>query len=361
MGLQYAPRLDTDGLIFTYQPGQTTIFNNFTASNAPDVSPASQGCFTGPRRKTTADGKNTVYDDRNNEYSGQPVLEIANLESSIYDLDISQTSTYTISLWVRLVQFPSKYDGTPGFSRSSGLPTKSKRAALARFDFKDNPETNHSNGYIEFGAMAPYYRNFNNVYNYKSIFTPISFGAAICTKTHMQTVYTDYKFNLNEWYLLTLQLKSSTTFELPGQSLSVKMFVNDSQENIASCLGVAWRQTQSYGNINNSIKKRFTGTVAGQPGFINRATGGTVYNNSFLNFSFFRFFNLSKLNYASFSPIKSFGSVNNNSNNGSTIPASPSQHTSFYKFSSSVNFGQLYIYNKPFNSLTYNNFKSLYT
>jgi hypothetical protein len=83
MGLNYSPKLNTEGLIFTYQPGQTTIFNNFTASSAPDVNSASRGSFIGPRRKST--DFPTVFDDRNSEYAGQPVLEIANIENSIYD------------------------------------------------------------------------------------------------------------------------------------------------------------------------------------------------------------------------------------------------------------------------------------
>lgn len=354
MGLQYSPKLDTDGLIFTYQPGQTTIFNNFTASNAPDVSPPSQGCFTGPRR--TYEG---VYDDRSSTYAGQPVLEIANLESSIYNLDASQTNTYTISLWVRLVQFPSKYYNTRGYDRSSGQNIKSKRASLARFDFRNT--TGHKNGYIEFGAMAPYYRDSDNVYSYKSVFSPISFGAAICGAKHMNTVYTDYKFNLNEWYLITLQLKGASTFNNTVQSLNVKMFINGVQENIASCLGIAWRQNSFYGKSRPSIKKRNEGTVAAQPGFANRATGGQIDNASSQQLFYNNFPDLSALNYASFSPIKGFGSVYAMANNGTTQPLTPSQHTSFYKFSSSVNFGQLYIYNKPFDSSIYNNFKSLYT
>lgn len=358
MGLNYSPKLDTNGLIFTYQPGQTTIFNNFTETLAPDVDPASRGAFIGPRRKSL--NVSTVFDDRTTQYAGQPVLEIANIENSIYDLDVSQINTYTISLWVRLVQFPSKYDGTVGFNRSNEQVTKSKRAALARFDFRINPTTNHDNGYIEFGAMAPYYIDSDNVYNYKSVFSPISFGAAICTRTYIQTVYTDYKFNLNEWYLITLQLEGSATLNNKQQTLNVKMFVNDSQENIAACRGIAWRQSANYGNTGPSYRKRYQGIVAAQPGFKNRATGGTIYNNSSLNLLFNNFFNLSKFNYASFSPIKTFGPVNFNVNDGINPPINSSD-SSFYKFSSSVNFGQLYIYTKPFNNSIYQNFRSLYT
>jgi hypothetical protein len=357
MGLQYAPRLDTDGLIFTYQPGQTTIFNNFTATNAPDVSPASNGCFTGPRRKYEG-----VYDDRSNTYNGQPVLEIANLGGSIYNLNASQTSTYTISLWVRLVQFPSKYLGTSSVNRGSRQVTKSKRAALARFDFRNTP--GYNNGYIEFGAMAPYYLDSAGDYTYKSVFSPISFGAAICGAKYITTVYTDYKFNLNEWYLITLQLESNTNFSNISQALNVKMFVNNTQENIAKCLGVAWRQTGTRApGKPKQPRKRYTGKVAAQPGFANSIGANTSFsaNAAFQTITYSDFFNLSALNYASFSPIRTFGRLNKGVNDGINTPFNAGASSSFYKYSSSVNFGQLYIYNKPFNTSTYSNFKSLYT
>ena len=361
MALNYSPKLDTNGLLFTYQPGQTTIFNNFTASLAPDVNPASRGSFIGPRRKSQNDP--TVFDDRDTTYWGQSVLEIANIGNSIYNLDVSQTSTYTVSLWVRLVQFPSKYSGTQGLQRASKLPTKSKRAALARLDFKSNPATNHNNGYIEFGAMAPYYLDSAGDYTYKSVFNPISFGAAICTQTYIQTVYTDYKFNLNEWYLITLQLESNTTFNNNQQTLNVKMFVNNSQENIASCLGIAWRQNSSYGNTGHSYRKRYQGKVAAQPGFANSIGANTSFavNAASQTLIYNNFFNLSKLNYASFSPIKTFGPVSSNPNDGINPPINSNPNSSFYKMSSSVNFGQLYIYTKPFNNSIYQNFRSLYT
>lgn len=361
MALNYSPKLDTDGLLFTYQPGQTTIFNNFTETTAPDVSSPTRGSFIGPRRKCNS--APTVFDDKSTTYWGQSTLEIVNIENSIYDLNVSQTNTYTISLWVRLVEFPSKYEGTGGFQRSNEQTTKSKRAALARFDFKTNPATNHDNGYIEFGAMAPYYLDSAGDYTYKSVFNPISFGAAICTRTYIQTVYTDYKFNLNEWYLITLQIKGNSTLNNKQQILNVKMFVNDSQENIASCLGIAWRQNSSNGNTGNSYRKRYQGKVAAQPGFANSIGANTSFavNAASQTLIYNNFFNLSKLNYASFSPIKTFGPVSSNPNDGINPPINSNPNSSFYKMSSSVNFGQLYIYTKPFNNSIYQNFRSLYT
>ena len=363
MGLQYSPKLDTDGLIFTYQPGQTTIFNNFTASNAPDVSPASQGCFTGPRRKNSE--YTEVYDDTNSveNYQGRPTLSLQNITNSVYNLNTASTNTYTVSLWVRVVQFPTKYSNTAAYKNDPGDPefvTKSKRAVLAKFDYSYSGAGNQYNGFIQFGAMAPYYKNFSGTPNYKSVFAPISFGAAICCAKYQASVYTDYKFNLNEWYLLTIQLESNSNFSTTSQTLNVKMFVNNSQENIAKCLGIAWKQNSK----GTSRVKRSQGIVAGQPGFYNCATGGTVSNASSQSITYNYFMNLARLNCISYSPILQFGNngVGFGSNNSSNQPVQSSvYHSSTLQVGSSINFGQTYIYNTTFNSSLYTQFKSLYS
>ena len=367
MGLNYSPKLDTDGLIFTYQPGQTTIFNNFTASLAPDVNPASRGSFIGPRRKNSE--YTEVYDDTNSVdgYQRIPTLSLQNITNSVYNLNTASTNIYTVSLWVKIVQFPTKYqrtisyrsqgdpekwDGTPG------LVTKSKRAALAKFDYSYSGTGDQYNGFIQFGAMAPYYKNASGTPNYKSVFSPISFGAAICCAKYQASVYTDYKFNLNEWYLLTIQLESNSNFSTTSQTLNVKMFVNNSQENIAKCLGIAWKQNSK----GPSRVKRSRGIVAGQPGFYNCLTGGTVSNASSQSITYNYFMNLARLNCISYSPVLQFNSVNYNGNEGTNTPVqSVTGHSSTLQVGSSINFGQTYIYNTTFNSSLYTQFKSLYS
>ena len=213
--------------------------------------------------------------------------------------------------------------------------------------------------------MAPYYKNASGTPNYKSVFAPISFGAAICGAKYQTSVYTDYKFNLNEWYLITLQLESTSTFASAAQTLNVKMFVNNSQENIAKCLGIAWKQGSKLGlNGPNSVKRK-QGVVAGQPGFYNCLTGGTVSNASSQNITYNYFMNLSRLNCVSYSPILKFGAQgvsNSGFNNGSNLPIlSANGHSSTFQVGSSVNFGQVYIYNTTFDSSLYTQFRSLYS
>ena len=370
MGLNYSPKLNTDGLIFTHQPGQTTIFNNFTSSLAPDANAPIKGTATGPRRKNV--NFTAVYDDTNSVdgYAGLPTLSLQNIASSVYSLNTASTTIYTVSLWVKVVQFPAKYQHTrsyrhnenPNVPGTSGLITRVKRAALAKFDYSYSGTGPQLNGFIQFGAMAPYYKNANGTPNYKSVFSPISFGAAICCAKYQASVYTDYKFNINEWYLLTVQLESNSTFESGGQTLNVKMFVNDSQENIAKCLGIAWKQNGKKVNRVN-ILKRNQGIVAGQPGFYNCLTGGTLSNASSQSIYYENFLNLARLNCISYSPILQFGDsgVGQNMNNGTNQPVqSQLDHSSTSQVGSSINFGQTYIYNTAFKSSLYTQFKSLY-
>jgi hypothetical protein len=372
------PKLaNKENLMFTYQPGGSTPFSNFTASLAEDAAALKRGTVQGPRRKNAE--YTSTYDDRNSSgnYQRVPVLSLQNIASSVYDLNTASTNTYTLSLWVKVVEFPTKYGSTQSerhqqspeyYGGDSGLVTKSKRAALARFDYSFSGTGTQYNGFIQFGAMAPYYKNASGTPNYKSVFSPISFGAAICCRHYQASVYTDYKFNLNQWYLLTIQLQSNSTFASSAQTLNVKMFVNNSQENIAKCLGIAWQQNKGIIRDSNGDFMRFqnakrkTGLVAGQPGFYNCSTGGTVSNASSQSITYNYFMNLSRLNCISYSPILQFGGLHYNGNDGNTSAGlSGNGSSNFCQMGSSINFGQTYIYNTAFNSSLYTQFKGLYS
>ena len=378
MALNYGAVLpNKENLMFMFQPGSTTLFNNFTSSLASDVAAPTNGAATGPRRVN--DQYTSSYDDAYSlgGYQGAPVLSLQNITNSVYNLTTANTSVYTISLWVKVVEFPTKYGNTrsyqhqnnPNVPGDSGFVTKSKRAGLARFDYSYSGTGEQYNGYIQFGAMAPYYKNASGVTNYRSTFSPISFGAAICCRYYQTSVYTDYKFNLNEWYLLTIQLQSASTFASTTQSINVKMFVNNSQENITQCAGIAWNQKSktlspsTYGSGHSKVK-RAEGLVAGQPGFYNCATGGTVENASSQSILYYYFMNLARLNCISYSPMLQFGGITYNYNDGYTTGAnqiSNARGSNFFQVGSSINFGQTYIYNTTFNSSLYTQFNSLYS
>lgn len=370
------PKLaNKENLMFTYQPGGSTPFNNFTASLAADAAAPKRGAVQGPRRvnaqyTSTYDDANPLAIDMQQRVS---VLSLQNINGALYTLNTASTNTYTLSLWVKIVEFPTKYSNTksekhqsdtnrPG---TSGLVTKTKRAALARFDYSFSGTGTQHNGYIQFGAMAPYYKNASGTPNYKSIFSPISFGAAICCRHYQASVYTDYKFNLNQWYLLTIQLQSDSTFASAKQNINVKMFVNNSQENIAKCLGVAWQQNKGILNEPGGyqLAKRKTGLVAGQPGFYNCSTGGTISNASSQSITYNYFMNLARLNCISYSPILTYGGgIHYNYNDGNATPYQFGGYGSnLCQVGSSINFGQTYIYSTAFNSSLYTQFKSLYS
>ena len=369
------PKLaNKENLMFTYQPGGSTPFSNFTASLALDAAAPKKGAVQGPKRKNV---ELDVYDDKysGGEYGIMPTLSLQNINGSVYELNTVNTSVYTLSLWVKVIQFPAKYNGTRSQRRQSnpdhagvaGLTTKTKRAALARFDYSYSGSGNRHNGFIQFGAMAPYYKNANNIPNYKTIFSPISFGVAICGTKQQTSVYTDYKFNLNQWYLLTIQLQSDSTFASAKQNINVKMFVNSSQENIAWGDGIAWANNNGkIGNKNRTggptvryqPNKRKIGAVAGQPGFYNCASGGTIANANSQQLSYTTFMDLSRLNCISYSPVLQFGGgIGGNPNSNGSLPSIQGKINTK---GTSIDFGQTYIYDTIFNATLYNQFKGLY-
>jgi len=358
-------QIPRENLLVTYQPGVPGYLTTNTGVNfASDVTVPSQVSLTGPRRTVTA-GYGTSYDDFDfTNYSKGPVMEIQNIPGSIYTLNTATTTAYTISMWVKIVSFPTKHNGTRASINSLTNTTRTKRAALARFNYSAGSSSER--GYIEFGAMAPYYLDSSNSPTYKSVFSPVSFGAAIVCRKRTYTAYTDYKFNLDTWYLITLQIESDSNFSvLVDQTVTAKIFVNGIQENIAQYQGVAWRITG--GNKDTAAEpmqsRRKRGAVAGQPGFINRATGGTISNASSQSFLIKVFLDLTNLNYVSYSPIKIFtNSLNNGFNNGSNDPIiPPGSNLTGYLRGSGINIVQTYIYNTTFNSDIYTRFKPLYS
>jgi hypothetical protein len=166
------PKLaNKENLMFTYQPGGSTPFNNFTASLATDAAAFKKGAVQVSRRKNQT--YTSTYDDVSSANSATPTLSLQNINGSLYTLNTASTHIYTLSLWVKVVQFPTKYGNTrsyrhqnnPEVPGTSGLVTKAKRAKLARFDYSYSGSGNRHNGFIQFGAMAPYYKNANNISN----------------------------------------------------------------------------------------------------------------------------------------------------------------------------------------------------
>jgi len=331
-------------VVYIYQPGEITKFNHKSnVVTAPDVSSPVDGKLNGPMRVvSTSNGD--VPDDVSNNGIG-PVVIIENISNSIYTL--TEKSTYTLSLWVKIANFPSSLGG------NAELNSRTKRTSIARFNYALNETDGKKQGYIEFGATAPYYLDSNGEPTYKFVFEPISIGVAISSGGHIKTIYTDYKFYLNQWYFLTVELNSDSTFYNKKQFVNTKLYVNDIQEQVVEATGIPWRQHKSD---SNAAVKRRDGYVCTEPGFVTHR-GKQLQSHDSRTFLFNNFMDLTKLNYISYSPIKVFSGKND----GINQPTSGgSKHGGKYQTNSNIDFGQLYIYSSGFNKILYDNFKTLY-
>ena len=165
MGTRIGPKIPTNNLLFTLQPGNVTLFNENCAVNlARDVVEPSRGRVIGPRRQTDF-GTNTTYDDKGN-YNFGPSIGIENIPGAVYSMDTSTSNIYTISLWVRLISFPTHY--RYNMAEDYHYSVRKKRTSLARFNYSwDGIIEYRNDGYIEFGAMSPYYRDASYTKNYK--------------------------------------------------------------------------------------------------------------------------------------------------------------------------------------------------
>jgi hypothetical protein len=366
MGTFCGPQLSQENLLFTYQPGQE---NKFTKNNeitfASDVQTPVCKEAVGPRRTRDAGFGDVYADTYSDNIDKGPVMEFKNQNayaSPLYNLSDYSTYYYTVSVWVNMVSFPTEYKEET-IQRDHTHVTKTKRAALCRFNYR----TGVTSGFIEFGAMGPYYLDSSNNKTYKSVFEPISFGASISPQAGGKTnsVYTDYKFYLNTWYLLTLELNFIGDW-LHNINIISKFFVNGVQENVAVFEGTAWSQRNRH--LANR-KRRYAGYVAAQPGFVNRATGSAISNAQSQTLPIKLFFDIRNLNYVSFSPNKTFqwGTVmddQGNYNDGNNAPRlysiAEGRGEPVYQVGTGINFGQVYIYNDKFDAYLYDQFCYLY-
>lgn len=341
------PKIENiNNINFIYHPGDDNIFiNNASIVNPSDGNKPLSGKLLGIRR--TLSNENGIFGNDTELLNPDPEssLIIKNISSSIYELPIS--SIYTISIWVKIADMPSWYNDITGYS------VKSKRTSIVRFEYSQNDITNKRQGFIEFGAMAPYYLDSNNNYVYKSVFEPLSLGVDI-GGARTKSICTDYKFNLNKWYNLTLELTSDTNFSKGKQFIVTKFYVNGELEEVTESNGIAWREHQSK---SSKLIKRKNGHVISGPGFLTR-TGKIAQHTSSRELMFSYFMDLSRLNHISYSPIKIFPSMHNNGGNEAT--AGGGKSSGKYQNNSNIDFGQLLIYSNKFDKKLYDAFKSSY-
>lgn len=364
MGTFSGPNItNIKNISFVYQPGndeKKRFINNNTEinySNNDIIDTSKIGLTNSPNYK-----KNTSFGLVNDDFNGGniiPTVEIKNISGSV-NIFNKNSNIYTISTWVKIDNFPtvhSKYTNDKGLEYT----TTSKRTSIVRFNYSLNEnDINFVDGFIEFGAMAPYYVDKHRKKNFVSVYEPFSFGVALKNEKHCKSVYTDYKFKLKTWYLITVEITSNTTFNNYNQNLITKIYVNNENELITEAYGIAWKERNNSPGLHNKIQtKRKSGQVACFPGFktYSYSTIPSYYQKNIL---FNNFFDLSRLNYISFSPIIGFDNTQGNINNGLNNPKNYNLISSKEKINSNIQFGGLYIYNSIFNSSLYDNFKTLY-
>ena len=305
---------------YSFVPGSETI-TGATFSKASDIEQPSDYKILGAQRGFA--------------YDTNPTFQLSNISSKFYNIGGEGVQSYVISQWVRVNNFPSH-------DNKFGSSARKKRTALARYDFKTSSDTNLSTGYIEFGAVAPYYTNgVDFKKKYKFSYNPFSFGVCISNYKHPITLYTDYQFELGTWYMLSVEIQfEGGIINEPSIAKNVKMWVNGTNVNTALFLGKPW-STKVKNNTNrnkgNSGGARLGNIFANIPGFKDYYLN-SIYNQSQWNLTFKSFVNIFEMNHASFSPVTKYEPDYNNGTN------QPVVNSNIVNKNSYVDFGELNIY-----------------
>jgi hypothetical protein len=258
-----------------------------------------------------------------------PTFQLKNFTSKFYNVEGS-LNRYTISQWVKIDNFPRK--------QHNESIIRKKRTSISRYDFMSGGE-GLTNGFIEFGAIAPYYRDIDNNYLYQYQVEPFSFGVCIGFDSgYMISLYTDYKFQLETWYMLTVEF-TSENFNDPTTYKNVSMYVDNNKEYTGLFLGKPWSSKALQRNKRINNYNRTAGFdeqhLAVFPGFKLFNLDGLKATQTW-NLLFNNFVNIYEMNYASFSPI--CGIVNNNIN---TTNAGVYNNFNITKLNSRINFGRI--------------------
>lgn len=355
------PRLNTTNLLYTQQPGVTTrhmTTGGTIISHATGVTVSTYKSVLGAQRS----------DDRSYGISN-PVENVSTqiidqLSDTIYVCPDGNTitigNTYSISAWIKIKNF--------GTQDHLGYSLHAKRGSLIRFNYRDKGAGNTRDGFIEFGALGPYYRNIGASTNaYKFVFEPFSLGACIRTSDRTNSICTDFIYYFDTWYLITLELSGySDLSSISYTNTYAKLYVNGELKSCAPYRGNPWAIGTRAGASNIYHPRRANPNVISQPGFINTISNTSIGHSTTNLWQHGKWLSLDKLNYISFSPISRINHPTANgstpgANDGSQIPLIKRKRKNTQTLGSWIEFGQFYIYNKEFDINIYNNFKYLYT
>ena len=275
-------------LPYTFTPGNSVASATFEKSS--DVEEPSNNKVLGASR--TDDTLNII-----------PTVKLNNFKNKLYKLPKTNSSqVFTISQWFKINDFPRHTNNDTGYT------IRKKATAISRYDFKSPGDSNKlSAGFIEFGAIGPYYRKANGSKPYKGIFVPFSLGVFIYNGKYPISLYTDYAYQLGTWYMMSLNIEGDLTNSTTNNPCKLELYINGELVSTAVYNGRLWSQKQlSKGGRTNRKK-----VIATSPGFLN-FYDSLLPNQPTHNIVFKKFLNLFEMNYVSFSPIVRFGDVGYN-------------------------------------------------
>jgi hypothetical protein len=304
------------GFPYTFIPGNEVVGANFFCN----------GSING----NVISGK-TNFNDKGHSDS---TFQLKNLSSKFYTIE-GELSRYVISQWIRINDFPRHIRP---FTENV---FRKKRTSISRYDFIDPSSEGLTRGFIEFGAIAPYYKDSDNNYINQYRFDPISLGVCIgFDGGYMVSLYTDYKFRLETWYMVTVEI-TSENFSDPSSYKNVKMWVNNNNQETALFLGKPWSSKANQRNRRSNNYDRTAGfggqRLAVFPKFTTYWPIREFKTNQIWNLLFNNFVNIYEMNYASFSPIRG---ISGNTNSVQTI----NKYGNDTKLNSRIDFGRIDIY-----------------
>jgi hypothetical protein len=305
------------GFPYTFIPGNEVVGANFFCN----------GSING----NVISGK-TNFNDKGHSDS---TFQLKNLSSKFYTIE-GELSRYVISQWIRINDFPRHIRP---FTENV---FRKKRTSISRYDFIDPSSEGLTRGFIEFGAIAPYYKDSDNNYINQYRFDPISLGVCIgFDGGYMLSLYTDYKFNLGKWYMVTVEIISEN-FNDPSSTKNVSMWVDNTNQQTALFLGKPWSSKALQRNRRSNNYTRSAGLsehrLAVFPKFTRFYEGGEkIKLGQTWNLLFNKFVNIYEMNYASFSPIRG---ISGNTNSVQTI----NKYNNDTKLNSRIDFGRIDIY-----------------
>lgn len=296
-------------LPYIFIPGNTIVGAEFEKSN--DASEPSSNKVTGAART----------DDTNNV---GPTAKLNNFKNKLYKLPkTTDIQTFAISQWFKINDFPRHIN--------NNNVVRKKATSISRYDFKSPGVSDVlSAGYIEFGAISPYYRKSDDSKPYKGTYTPFSLGVFIYNGKYPISLYTDYTYQLNTWYMMTLKIEGDLTNTDRKQQLLLTLYINENIISTAIYQGRLWSQKQRSKSGRRSKKQ----VIATSPEFLD-FYNNTVISKTTHGINFKKFLNLFEMNYVSFSPTVTFS--NNNGIN------QPGGKNGFPFTNSRIDFGRLNI------------------